>query len=107
MNAVPVSPSAIVRIPSESAGSRGIVVRVIPPRKARYGSAAPIAVSIPGGFTSAGLDQRGVPLASQGFIEIKFNFPGGGHGEFASGGTYDDRGANCLAALCDVTRFAL
>lgn len=97
----------IVRIPSESAGSEGIVVCVTSPEKARYGSQAPVAISIPGGLASAGLDLKSAPMASEGFVECTFNFPGGGSGELESGGTYDSRGPNCQKALRDVIRFAL
>jgi len=96
-----------LRIPSEAGGARGILIRVTPPPKARYGSEAPVVISIQGGFTDSGLRLNSAPSISEGFIEIKLNFPGGGEGDLQSGGTYDNRGKNCMKALSDVVRFAM
>ena len=101
------SNSIDVRIPSESGGSRGIMVRITPPKTARYGSDAPVVISIPGGFSDSGFGLRSGSVDAEGFIDIKLNFPGGGNGDLKSGGTYDNRGKSSMRALCDVIRFAL
>lgn len=102
------SSSFDTRIPSEAAGSEGLFCRVTLPLQPRYaGSGAPVIIYVQGGFSSGGANISGARLDRFGFIEIRFNFPGGGIGSTKSGGTYDDRGENCLKALRDVARFAL
>ncbi|NOY06134.1 MAG: T9SS type A sorting domain-containing protein [Chlorobi bacterium] len=97
-----------VRVPSEVAGSEGLYCRVTLPLQPRYGGrGAPVIIYVQGGFSSGGANISGARLGEHGFIEIRFNFPGGGRGATKSGGTYDDRGENCLKALRDVARFAM
>ncbi len=102
-------PSGIdTRIASEVAGSQGLFCRITFPLHPRYGgSGAPVIIYVSGGFSSGGVNISGARLDRYGFIEIRFNFPGGGSGSTRSGGTYDDRGENCLKALRDVARFAM
>lgn len=94
-------------IPSSVADSTGIAVLIHFPDSARYDSCgAPVAIVIAGGPGSLGI----IPIypaviANFGFIEVFFNFPGGGTGSFLSGGNYDLRGPNCIEALKDVARF--
>lgn len=96
----------LVKIPSSAGGAEGIGVRVATPAFSRYVEGAPVAIHVEGGTTDGGLTMDGVGLVDQGFVEVYFNFPGSGVVN-PSGGTYDYRGPNCLAALRDVTRFAL
>jgi hypothetical protein len=92
-------------VPSESAPGKGLAVNVIYPKKPRYKDGAPVAVIVPGG---AGPDGLGFDMhsAQMGFVEVRFAFPGGGHGKFTSSGIYDYRGAECQKALRDVLLFA-
>lgn len=97
----------LVQIPSDVGGATGIGVRVVVPDKERYpDEGAPVAIHVEGGTNAGGLTMDGVGLVDYGFVEIFFNFPGSGHVN-PSGGVYDYRGPNCVAALRDVTRFAL
>jgi hypothetical protein len=92
-------------LPSESAPGKGLAVNVIYPKKPRYKDGAPVAVIAPGG---SGPDGLGFDMhsAQMGFVEVRFGFPGGGHGKFTSSGIYDYRGAECQKALRDVLLFA-
>ena len=77
------------------------------PDSARYDTCgAPVVIIIAGGKGSQGI----VPaypayLTNYGFIEVFFNFPGGGSGVLQSGGAYDLRGPACITALKDVIKF--
>ncbi|MCX7049079.1 MAG: hypothetical protein NTX50_26790 [Candidatus Sumerlaeota bacterium] len=92
-------------MPCETAGDRGVAVRVLAPKQARYDEGAPVVIHVQGGVQAG--DAAGPPeYIGLGFVEIYFAFPGGGRGETASGGTYDYRGPKCVRALADVIRFA-
>ena len=94
-------------IPSESAGDLGLVTRISVPESARYGSeGAPILIHGGGGFQGDCLRERETGLTEQGFIEIRFNFPGSGTGSDSSGGLFDNRGLHGLMAYRDIIRFA-
>lgn len=92
-------------IPSTAAPGEGLAVNIIYPEKPRYKEGAPVLVVVPGGNTPSGLDFS-MHAAQQGFVEVRFSFPGGGKTGFRSGGIYDFRGAQCRQALKDVLRFA-
>ncbi len=96
-------------IPSEAAPERGIVVRLIYPDRPRYPEGTAAVVEVPGGDSPGGVDlpPRGFtdPFVTQGLIQVKFAFPGGGRPSLASGGTYDHRGLDSLRAVRDVVRF--
>ena len=92
-------------IPSAAGGERGIAVGVLPPLTPRYSDGAPVCVFVPGGADKGAAE--GMPGHSGfGFVEVRFAFPGGGRGEWSSGGEYDHRGPNCIRALADVIKFA-
>jgi len=75
------------RIPSDSAGTTGIVVKMTLPGSARFdGEGAPVAIHIPGGTSGEGLNFLHTRLDSHGFIDISFNFPGSGRQNNISGG---------------------
>ena len=94
------------RVPSAVAGETGIPVQIDVPRAARYADAgAPIAVYVTGGFRGEGIGDKTGKLIEQGFIEVRFNFPGSGSGQLKAGGAYDYRGKSSLQALRDVLRF--
>jgi hypothetical protein len=92
-------------VPSESAPGKGLAVNIIYAKLPRYPDGAPVAVIAPGG---AGADGLGFEMhaAQAGFIEVRFAFPGGGHGKFLSSGIYDNRGPESQMALRDVLLFA-
>ncbi len=94
-------------IPSSVADSTGITVYIHYPDSARYDTCgAPVAIVIAGGKGAIGIiPAYPAVLTPLGFIQVFFNFPGGGSGPFLSGGTYDLRGPKCIAALKDVIRF--
>jgi len=104
---ISVPDSFAVRIPSSSAGRQGLYAVVRPPDSPRYGSAAPVAVHVPGGWDAAGVGGSSFGFTQQGFVEIHFNFPGGGVPGQASGGTYDQRGEACVKAAADIAAFAM
>lgn len=91
-------------VPSRSSVGNGLAVNIIYPEKPRYADGAPIAVVIPGANRKDGLGFS-AHCAQDGFVEVRFAFPGGGIKNFQSGGRYDDRGQNCKLALCDVLKF--
>lgn len=92
-------------LPSPSAGDRGIAVGVFPPSVPRYPEGAPVVIFVPGG-ADRGSAEALPGYAGLGFVEVRFAFPGGGRGEWTSGGTYDHRGPACIRALADVIAFA-
>ena len=92
-------------VPSESAPGQGLAVNMIFSTKPRYKDGAPVVVVVPGGNGSQGLDFS-MHAAQQGFVEIRFAFPGGGKPGFTSSGIYDNRGVKSQEALRDVLRFA-
>ena len=94
-------------VPSEAGGATGIAVQVTAPERCRYLNGCPVVVNVPGGWGGVGIGGTGVDLCQEGFVQIRFNFPGSGEGETKSGGSYDTRGPNCLEALKDVVLFAL
>lgn len=88
-----------LRLDSRPAGPDGLAVRLAVPPRARYGDeGAPIAVLVPGGWGTGELRQIGVPLATEGFLEVRFEFPGGERSDL--------RGAGSVEALADVLAFA-
>lgn len=89
------------QIPSSSAGSTGLFTRIHIPETMRYASGAPIVIWLPGGNSTGGILPRS-EFSRFGFITIQFSFPGG----LNSGGTYDNRGPNCILALRDIIKFA-
>ncbi len=99
--------SLSTRIPSPAAGETGIAIKINVPEKARYADGAPVAINIVGGFDGVGLNSTIPGLTEQGFIQIGLNLPGAGLNQDKSGGTYDYRGADSVAALREVTLFAL
>ncbi len=99
--------SLSTRIPSPAAGESGIAIKISFPESARYADGAPVAINVVGGFDGIGLNSTVAGLTEQGFIQIGLNLPGAGFNQDKSGGTYDYRGADSVAALRDVTRFAL
>jgi len=104
---LPTQPRGILtHIPSRAGGEKGIAVRVVSPEKPRYNSGAPVAIAVAGGHSAGNASGR-LNVASCGFIEVYFAFPGGGQGQAQSGGTYDYRGPNCILALRDVILFAM
>ncbi len=92
-------------VPSDSAPGQGLAVNLIYSHKARYKESAPVVVLVPGGNASQGLDFS-MHSAQQGFVEVRFAFPGGGKPGFVSSGIYDNRGSKSQEALRDVLRFA-
>ncbi len=64
----------LLHIPSASAGTEGLLVRVSPPASARYPKGAPIAVHM---FASSpGVSASVACLSEQGFIDVGFLCPG-------------------------------
>ena len=92
-------------VPSEAAPGQGLAVNLIFCNKPRYKDSAPVVVVVPGGNASQGLDFS-MHAAHQGFVEVRFAFPGGGKPGFTSSGIYDNRGLKSQEALRDVLRFA-
>ncbi len=97
-------------VPSSSAGTTGLAVHIETPSKERYGQqcGAPIVTCFVGGDNPDQIqasDFKNVNFASQGFIKVAFNYPGGGTLPQISGGTYDSRGPNCIQAAYDALRF--
>ena len=66
------------RLSSEVAGQEGLAIRIDIPQHQRYDTGSPVVIYMAGGFQSEGLDERSTGLDTLGFIEIRFNFPGGG-----------------------------
>jgi len=52
-------PGVLCRIPSVSAGERGIAVRVILPRQPRYGAGAPVVIHVAGGVQAGDAAGKG------------------------------------------------
>lgn len=92
-------------VPSEAAPGQGLAVNLIYSMRPRYNEGAPVVVVVPGGNHNHGLDSS-IHAAQQGFVEVRFAFPGGGKPGFASAGIYDNRGAKSQEALRDVLKFA-
>lgn len=92
-------------VPSEAAPGQGLAVNLIYSAKPRYKEGAPVLVLVPGGNGSQGLDFS-MHAAQQGFVELRFAFPGGGKPGFFSSGIYDNRGIKSQEALRDIMRFA-
>ncbi len=107
-NSNQLSGTAVIRtrLPSEVAGQEGLAIRIDIPQLQRYDTGSPVVIYMAGGFQSEGLDERSTGLDTLGFIEIRFNFPGGGSKDDISGGTYDNRGFSSLKAARDVLQFA-
>ncbi len=85
-----------------------IALRVYVPKIPRYQSGAPIVVGVQGGFTPNNFQRAINTYFTLGITFITFLFPGGhdsSSGRFSEG-IYDMRGANSLAALYDVLRYA-
>ncbi len=94
------------RVASSAAGNGGLAVRVDVPDTPRYADGAPAVVFVTGGTDGAMLSEKGLSLDEYGFVELSFNFPGSGQGDWQSGGDFDYRGADSVQALADVVRFA-
>ena len=95
-------------IPSSSADTTGIAVRIDYPSQSRYDSCGtPIVISVPGGFAGRGIGMSSSVYTAEGFIEISFNMPGTGFLPNQSGGVYDTRGPLCIESLKDVIEFSL
>ena len=92
-------------VPSEAAPGQGLAVNLIYSSRPRYKEGAPVVVVVPGGNHTHGLDSS-THAAQQGFVELRFAFPGGGKPGFASSGIYDNRGVKSQEALRDIFRFA-
>ncbi len=95
------------RIISLAGDTAGTYVRIAVPSFKRYSCGAPIAIYMFGGFGADGMLGSLFDIANYGFIVIQFNYPGGGKVPYKSGGTFDNRGPNCLKAAKDVMRFAM
>ncbi len=93
-------------LPSGTGGPEGIYTEIVVPDKQRYDDGAPVVIHVAGGWAPDGMNIAQDAL-TPGFVEIRFNFPGGGQPGKRSGGTYDDRGEACIKASRDVVRFAL
>src|ERR1043166_6906975 len=65
----------LLHIPSASAGTEGLLVRVSPPTLARYSKGAPIAVHMFASRPSVSISLA--CLSEQGFIDVGFLCPGG------------------------------
>lgn len=89
------------QIPSVSAGATGLRTRIFIPDSTRYESGAPVIIFLQGGNVNDNIDTS-ARFTRFGFIVITFNYPGGN----GSGGTYDNRGPNCILALRDIIKFA-
>ncbi|MFC1501951.1 T9SS type A sorting domain-containing protein [bacterium] len=107
-DAVSTQIDILIRIPSTVAGAEGLMLRITPPASPRFiDHGAPILIYMPGGFRSDGLSERVTELNQNGFIEIRFNFQGGGtEPNRSGGGPFDYRGHESLIAARDVIRFA-
>ncbi len=92
-------------VPSNESTGKGLAVNLIYPLKSRYKEGAPIAVVVAGGNSASGLNFT-THSSQQGFIEVRFAYPGGGVSVFQSGGIYDNRGLSCQKALVDILKFA-
>lgn len=92
-------------VPSAVAPGQGLAVNIIYPQKPRYPKGAPVVVVVPGGHMPSGLDFS-MHAAQEGFIELRFAFPGGGKKNFASTGICDQRGIHSQEALRDILLFA-
>lgn len=93
-------------VPSDAGGAEGIYVEITVPDTARYPEGAPVVVHVAGGWGADGLSVAR-DAETRGFVEVRFNFPGGGPVGKRSGGVYDDRGELCARATRDVLRFAM
>ena len=101
----------VVFVPSESAGEKGIAIRVTSPEgiPGRYTDGGlPVVLEVPGGTGTNGFGQPGgvVPLVYPGFVHIEVILPGGGTAPWSSGGEPDARGPNAQLAIADVIGFA-
>lgn len=106
---VPGGMTGVMWIPSEAAPDGGIVVRITYPDRPRYPEGTAAVVDVPGGDGPGSVDlpprPGSDPYAAQGLVHVQFAFPGGGRPPLSSGGTYDHRGLDSLAAVRDVVRF--
>jgi hypothetical protein len=96
-----------VTVPSTSAGSAGLAVRIYAPSAARFPEGAPVAIYVPGGGGTDAFVIRDRDHTGGGVVEITFAFPGGELDGRRSGGSADQRGPLALRALADVVEFAL
>lgn len=97
-------------LPSDVAGTEGLAVLVRHPasKDRRYPNGAPVVVIVPEGWGPGNFERNPIAtrIASYGFVVVEALFPGAEGLARKSGGTYDFRGTNCLAALRDVLRYA-
>lgn len=89
------------QVPSSTAGSTGLKTRIFIPDTTRFTSGAPVVIYMQGGNVNDNIDTSS-RFSRFGFVVITFNYPGG----TGSGGTYDNRGINCITALKDIIKFA-
>ncbi|HJP40899.1 MAG TPA: hypothetical protein QGF35_04255 [Dehalococcoidia bacterium] len=98
-------------VPSENAGPDGVTVRVYHPATAnrRFLEGAPIVINVRGGWGNNGLGPEEVNAETEahGYVLVDVLLPGGKSADGAvSGGSYDYRGPNCVAAIRDAIRYA-
>lgn len=96
-----------VHVPSEVAGATGLGVKVRTPDVPRYGTPAPVAIVVSGGWDGGNAEATALPFGDLGVTSVHFNFPGGGQGALRSGGTFDTRGPACRKALRDVVGYVM
>jgi hypothetical protein len=100
----------LVHVPSKSAGSEGLLVRISPPARGRYPEGAPIAVHMVANRPN--VTGSRACLSERGFIDVGFLCPGGEHRD-ADGTLWKSGGVNqssaqlsCVEPLSDVLSFA-
>jgi hypothetical protein len=108
LKTIPKAPEKSVStfLKSEAATGQGLALNIVYPEKVRYPEGAPIAVVVPDGDGPNGLNFC-MHAPQVGFVEIRFSFPGGRSGIFASGGDVDYRGSDSQLALRDIILFAM
>lgn len=98
----PGSP-ATFRIASTTAPESGLLVSVTLPTTPRYEDGAPVALILPGGQTTSGLEDTSGSMHQAGFIELRMAFPGDAS---APERVFDNRGRQTLTAVADVVAWA-
>jgi len=97
----------VTYITSEGIGRIAIAVRS--PNTPRYDEGAPVVVNVSGFFTSSSGFKVELDPDALGAVYVTYLWPGKTDARtgYASEGTYDYGGPDCLAALRDVVRFAV
>lgn len=101
----------LVHVPSKSAGSEGLLVRISPPARGRYSEGAPIAVHMIANRPN--VEGSRACLSGQGCVDVGFLCPGGEYRD-AGGTLWKSGGAvanpssaqSCVEPLGDVLSFA-